>query len=50
MDSHQIKWNEQVAKKIIDHLEKRGMEGSYAANTAQAREEIIGMIPQGSIV
>ena len=50
MDSHQIKWNEQVAKKIIEQLEKRGMEGSYAANAAQARDEIMAMIPQGSTV
>jgi hypothetical protein len=50
MDSHQMKWNEQVARKIIEQLEKRGMEGSYAANAAQARDEIIAMIPQGSIV
>ncbi len=47
MDTHQIKWNEQVARKIIEQLEKRGMEGSYAASAAQAREEIIAMIPQG---
>jgi len=50
MDSHQIQWNEQVAKKIIEQLEKRGMEGSYAANATQARDEIIAMIPQGSTV
>jgi len=50
MDSHQIKWNEQVAKKIIEQLDKRGMEGSYAGNTAQAREEVISMIPHGSKV
>jgi len=50
MDPHQMKWNEQVAKKIIEQLEKRGMEGSYAANAAQARDEIMAMIPQGSTV
>ncbi len=50
MDTHQMKWNEQVARKIIDQLEKRGMEGSYAGSAAQAREEIIAMIPQGSKV
>jgi len=50
MDSYQIKWNEQVAKKLIEQLDKRGMEGSYAANAAQAKEEIIVMIPQGSKV
>lgn len=50
MDSHQMKWNEQVAKKIIAQLDKRGMEGSYAMSAAQAREEIIAMIPQGATV
>ncbi len=50
MDNYQIKWNEEVAKKIIEHLEKRGMEGSYAASSAQARDEIMAMIPQGSTV
>jgi hypothetical protein len=50
MDSAQVSWNEQVAKKVIAQLEKRGMEGSYAASTAQAREEILAMIPQGSKV
>ena len=50
MDSHQMKWNEQVAKKIIAQLDKRGMEGSYAVSAAQAREEIIAMIPRGATV
>jgi hypothetical protein len=50
MDIHQIKWNEEVAKKIIDQLGKRGMEGSYSANAAEAGEEIIAMIPKGSKV
>ena len=50
MDAHQVKWNEEVAKKIIDQLEKRGMEGSYAPTAAEAGEEIIAMIPKGSKV
>jgi hypothetical protein len=45
-----MKWNEQVAKKIIAQLDKRGMEGSYAVSAAQAREEIIAMIPRGATV
>ncbi|MFH1757853.1 MAG: hypothetical protein ABH969_07375 [Pseudomonadota bacterium] len=36
MDNHQNRWNEQAAKKIIEHLDKRGMEGSYASSAAQA--------------
>jgi hypothetical protein len=50
IDNHQIKWNEQVTKKIIEQLEKRGMEGSYAASAVQARDEVIAMIPRGSTV
>ncbi len=50
MDSHQVKWNEQVSKRIIEQLGKRGMEGSYAPTAAQAREEVIAMIPAGSKV
>jgi hypothetical protein len=50
MDSHQVKWNEQTAQKIILQLGKRGMEGSYAANSVQARDEVIAMIPEGSKV
>ena len=50
MDTHQMVWNEKVAKDIIKHLEKRRMEGSYAATSAQAREEIVSMVPQGAKV
>lgn len=50
MDNYQVKWNEQTAKKIIEQLEKRGIEGSYAATIAQAREEVLAMIPEGSKV
>lgn len=50
MDSHQIRWNEEVAKKIIGQLEKRGMEGSYAPTASEAREEVIAMVAPGSSV
>lgn len=50
MDTHQMVWSEKVAKDIITHLEKRRIEGSYAATTAQAKEEIIAMIPKGAHV
>ena len=50
MDTHQMAWNEKVAKDIIKHLEKRRMEGSYAATAGQAKEEIVAMIPQGAQV
>jgi hypothetical protein len=50
MDQHQIAWNEKVAAKIIENLEKRRMRGSYAANAAQAKNEILEMIPQDAVV
>ena len=50
MDAHQMVWNERVAKDIIKHLERRRMEGSYVPTAAQAKEEILAMIPKGSQV
>jgi L-lactate utilization protein LutB len=50
MDTHQMAWNEKVAKDVIKNLEKRRMEGSYAATAGQAKEEIVAMIPQGAQV
>ena len=50
MDAHQVDWNEKVAPKIIKHLEKRRMEGSYAATAAQAKDEVIAEIPRGATV
>lgn len=50
MDAHQMIWNETVAREIIQNLEKRRMSGSYAPNAAQAKEEILAMIPEGATV
>ncbi len=50
MDAHQMIWNETVAREIIQNLEKRRMSGSYAPNAAQAKEEIIAMLPEGATV
>ena len=50
MDEHQMVWNEKVAENIIEHLEKRRMEGSNAATAAQAKEEVIAMITPGASV
>jgi len=50
MDENQIVWNEKVAEKLIKQLEKRRMEGSYAATTVQANEEVIAMITPGASV
>ena len=50
MEEHQVVWNEKVATQIIKKLEKRRMEGSYAPTAAQAKEEVLAMIPQGATV
>ena len=50
MDTHQMKWNEQVAENVINNLRKRRMEGSYAPTASQAKEEILKMIPEGATV
>ena len=50
MDTHQRAWGEAVAKSIIEHLERRRMEGSYAASAEQARREILAMIPEAASV
>ena len=50
MDQHQQVWSEKVAAHIIKHLEKRHLEGSYAATSAQAVDEILAMIPSGATV
>jgi len=50
MDEHQKAWNENVAQKVIHALEKRRMEGSYAASGDQAKSEILDMIEEGATV
>lgn len=50
MDEPQMVWNEKVAEEIISNLKKRRMDGSYASTAAQAREEIVAMIPKGAKV
>jgi hypothetical protein len=50
MDNHQVHWNEKTAEGIIAQLKRRRMEGSYAPNAAQARNEILKMIPEGGSV
>jgi len=50
MDAHQIEYREKLAAYLINQPTKRRMEASYAPTPAQAREEIIAMIPAGSMV
>lgn len=50
MDKHQLTWNQKVAASIIQHLEKRRMEGSYTPTARQAMDEVMAMIPEGASV
>jgi hypothetical protein len=50
MDVHQVNYREKLAKHLIKHLNKRRMEASFAPTAAQAREEIVAMIPAGATV
>jgi hypothetical protein len=50
MDKNQISWNEKIAQQIMQNLEKRRMESSYAATAARAIEEVLAMIPSGATV
>ena len=50
MDQHQALWREKIAGEVIANLEKRNMEGSFAATAAQARAEILAMIPEKAVV
>ena len=50
MDEHQIKYNEKLAEQMIKKISKRRMEASYAPTIAQARDEVLEMIPAGASV
>ncbi|MHB8067671.1 MAG: lactate utilization protein [Desulfobaccales bacterium] len=50
MDSHQIKYREKLAEHLIKKLTQRRLAASFAATAAQAREEIVAMIPEGATV
>jgi len=50
MDKHQITYREKLAQPLIKNLAKRRLEASYAPTAAQAREEILVMIPAGVTV
>lgn len=50
MDAHQINWRENVAQHLIKNLIKKRMEASYAPTAAQAKREVLGMIPEGASV
>jgi hypothetical protein len=50
MDAPQIKYREKLAETLIKNLTKRRLAASFAPTAAQAREEIIAMIPAGATV
>ncbi len=50
MDANQAGYREKVAKHIIDILTKKRMEATYAPTASQAKEEVLGMIPDGAKV
>ena len=50
MSTPQQIFYEKTAQQIIKALEKRRMAGSYAPTGAQAKEDVIAMIPSGSTV
>jgi hypothetical protein len=47
MDQHQITYREKLAQHLIENLTKRRLEASNAPTAAQARDEILAMIPAG---
>ncbi|MCK9377161.1 MAG: lactate utilization protein [Syntrophobacterales bacterium] len=50
MDIHQITYREKLAHHLIKALTRRRLEASYAPTAAQARDEILAMIPAGATV
>ncbi len=43
-------YQEKIAKHLIEQLQKRRFEASFAADGATAREEVLAMIPDGAVV
>jgi hypothetical protein len=50
MDAHQITYREELAEHLIKQLTKRRLAASFAPSAAQAREEIIAMVPASATV
>ncbi len=50
MDAPQIAYREKLAEQLIKNLTRRRFEASYAPTAAQARDEVVAMIPAGSTV
>ena len=50
MDAAQMKYREKLAEHLIKKLTKRRLAASFAPTAAQAREEVVAMIPAGALV
>ncbi|MEW5912153.1 MAG: lactate utilization protein [Thermodesulfobacteriota bacterium] len=50
MDQHQIAWNQKTAQHLIKNLTKRRFAASFASTAAEAVDQVVGMIPAGSVV
>ena len=50
MDQAQMEYRRKMAAQLLPRLEKRRYEASFAETAAQAKEEVLAMIPEGASV
>lgn len=50
MEEYTYKRNEELAKKVLEGLRSRNMEGFYAANKEEALKQALELIPEGSSI
>ena len=50
IDEPQVKFREKTAQHLIKNFKKRRFEASFAPTAAQAKEEVLAMIPEGASV
>lgn len=50
MEEYTYKRNEKLAKKVLEGLRSRNMEGFYAANKEEALKQALELIPEGSSI
>ncbi len=50
MDPIRDRFQEMTAARILEALKKKRMSGGYSATAAQAKEAVLQMIPEGSVV
>jgi ActR/RegA family two-component response regulator len=44
------KYNELVARKLIQEFERRGFEGAYCETKGDGLKAVLGMLPEGCVV